>query len=258
VSLQKVVKTVEGESYEIEVSNARKVPRPRGNRAFTVGERLRFEVRYFAVVGGYATLSVEDLVTHEGRPCYRLAAEARSAFPFSKFYTVEDRLVSLFDAVDFFPWRFEKKVREGGYRETNRTEYRQMRHRAVRHKNQDPPVEFAIPPFVQDVVSTFYYFRLLDFREGDRLAIPTQASSKNYDLVVEVLGRETVKVKAGKYDCWLLKPHVKYDNLFQNKGDILLWVTADERRMPVLIKTKILIGSVDVELMEAVLPRLAP
>lgn len=243
-------------AYEMEVSDARKAARPRVNRAFASGERLKFAVHYFAVLGGYATLAVEALETYQGRPCYRLAAEAHSAFPFSNFYKVDDRLVSRFDAVDFFPWRFEKRVREGHYREAYAVEYRPLEHQAVRTKAGDPPQTFAVPPFVQDVISAFYYFRLVDFKVGDRVAIPTQAGTRNYELVVEVLGRETVSVQAGKYDCFLLKPHVKYDNVFQNKGEILLWVTADERRMPVKIRSKILIGSVDIDLLEADLPRL--
>ena len=254
--LRMVTRQVGHETYEMEVSDVKGIARPKDNRAFAVGERLKYQVKYFTVIGGTATLAVEGMEEFGGRPCYRLAAEAHSSFPFSSFYTVNDRLISLFDAVDFFSWKFEKKVREGGYRETNRTEYRQLQHRAVRLKNQDPPQEFAVPPYVQDLISAFYYFRLLGTQPGDRVGIPTQAGDKNYELVVDVLKRETVTVRAGTFDCLLLKPHVRYDNFFQNKGDILLWVTADPRHLPVLIQTKILIGSINIELIEATLPNL--
>ena len=254
--LRKVTRRVGHETYEMEVSDVKRIARPKVNRAFAVGERLKYQVKYFTVVGGTADLAVEGMEEFGGRPCYRFAAEAHSSFPFSNFYTVNDRLVSLFDAVDFFSWKFEKKVREGGYRETNRTDYRQLQHRALRLKNQDPPKEFAVPPYVQDVISAFYYFRLLETAPGDRVGIPTQAGDKNYELVVDVLKRETVTVRAGTFDCLLLKPHVRYDNFFQNKGEILLWVTADARHIPVLIQTKILIGSINIELVEAELPKL--
>jgi hypothetical protein len=42
----------------------------------------------------------------------------------------------------------------------------------------------------------------------------------------------------------------------RNKGEISLWVTADERRLPVKIQSKNVIGAVNLELVEAVLPRL--
>jgi LysM repeat protein len=254
--LRKVTLGAGTKSYEMELSDAKRLARPKENKAFTVGERLKFAVRYFSVLGGYATLEVEALETTQGRPCYRLAAEAHSVFPFSNFYTVDDRMVSRFDAIDSFPWRFEKKVREGGYREAYSVDYQPLAHRAIRLKAGDAPMTFAVPPFVQDAISTFYYFRLLDFKIGDRVAIPTQAGLKNYELVVEVQGREMIQVEAGRFDCYRLKPNVKYDNVFQNKGEILLWVTADRRRMPVKIQSKIAIGAIHIELLEADLPRL--
>lgn len=247
---------VDGREVEMEVSGAERKARPRENRAFAPGEYLKFVVRYFAVVGGYATLEVRDLVEHGGRPCYRLVGTAKSAFPFSTFYKVDDYLESLFDAVDFMSWRYVKRTREGGYQEDSLLTYDQMAHKAVWYKNQEPPRETAIPPLVQDVLSAFYYFRLLDVKPGESVAIPTNARGKNYELVVDVLKRESVWVRAGKFDCLRLKPHVKYDNVFQNKGEIDLWVTDDARKVPVLIKTKIVVGSIDIELIEARLPRM--
>jgi LysM repeat protein len=255
-TLRKVKVGSGNQAYEMELSDARRLARPKVNHAFAAGERLKFAVRYFSVLGGYATLAVEALEEFQGRPCFRLAAEAHSAFPFSNFYTVDDRMVSHFDAVDFFSWRFEKKVREGGYRETYAIDYKPLEHQALRTKAGDPPQAFAVPPFVQDVISAFYYFRLLDFKVGDSMAVPTQAGIKNYELVVDVVKREKVRVEAGEFDCFLLKPHVKYDNVFQNKGEILLWVTADSRRMPVKIQSKIIIGAINIELIQADLPLL--
>jgi LysM repeat protein len=255
-NLQKMAVGLGNQAYEMEWSDARRVTRPKANHAFAAGEHLKFAIRYFSVLGGYATLAVEALEEYKDRPCFRLAAEAHSAFPFSNFYKVDDRMVSHFDAVDYFSWRFEKTVREGGYRETYTVDYRPLEHQALRTKAGETPTLFAVPPFVQDVISAFYYFRLLDLKVGDRMAVPTQAGVKNYELVVEVLKRETVRVEAGEFDCFLLKPHVKYDNVFQNKGEVLLWVTADARHLPVKIQSKIIIGAINIELIQADLPLL--
>lgn len=244
------------ESLLEKAQDAEEKPRPRQNTAFAVGEFLRFMIHYFSVVAGYATLEVREMMDYQGRPCYRIVATAESAFPFSKFYKVDDYLESLFDAVDFFSWRYIKRTREGGYREDTKILYDPVRRTAVWYKNQDSPREVPILPGVQDVLSSFYYFRLLDFQEGERVAISTNARGKNYELVVEVFHKEKIKVRAGEFLCWKLKPHVKYDNVFQNKGDIWIWVTADERKIPVLIKSKIIVGSIDIELIDARLPAL--
>ncbi len=68
-----------------------KISRPRTNKAFAAGEKLTYEVRAIGVLGGYATLSVQDYVKVGNRPCYPLVAKAKSAFPFSTFYPVERR-----------------------------------------------------------------------------------------------------------------------------------------------------------------------
>ena len=251
-------KTIGGQTYTIEVSGVGRKDRPKANRAFAKGEYLRFVVKFFAVTGGYATLEVRDVVRYESRPCFKLVCTAKSAFPVSSVYTVDEYVESLFDAVDYFPWRFHKKVVEGRYHEDSVVTYDQLKHRATRKKNQDPIKEQNIPPFVQDILSCFYYARLVDVVPGDKFSIPTHAGDKNYEMVVEVLRRETQRVGAGKFNCLVVRPHVKYDNVFQNKGEILLWITDDERRLPILIRSKILVGNVDVELIEARLPKLQP
>jgi Protein of unknown function (DUF3108)/LysM domain len=230
------------------------IARPRVNKAFAPGERLKFEVRALSVLGGYATLQVGGPVTVEGRPCLSLSALANSAFPFSAVYPVSDVQTSYFDAVDFLTWKFENNVLEGGYKARNQELYHQLQHQMVRRHNNDGPVTMSIPPFTQDIISCFYYFRLLDLKVGGRYAIPTTSGGKNYQLVIDVLGRETITVPAGTFDCLKVKPFVKYDTVFRNKEDIELWVTADARHVPVLIQSAIVIGNISIALLDATLP----
>jgi hypothetical protein len=67
---------------------------------------------------------------------------------------------------------------------------------------------------------------------------------------VRVLGRETVKTPAGKFKCVVLEPLLKAGGIFKNKGRLVIWLTDDERRIPVLMKSKVMIGSVKVVLRE--------
>jgi hypothetical protein len=231
-------------------------PRPRLNQAFSPGEKLKFEVRALSVLGGYATLRVDGPVTVEGRPCLSLTALADSAFPFSAVYPVKDVQTSYFDAIDFLTWKFENNVLEGGYKAHNLELYHQLQHQMVRQHNSDGPVTLGIPAFTQDIISCFYYFRLLDLKVGGRYAIPTTSGGKNYQLVIDVLDRETVTVPAGTFDCYRVKPFVKYDTVFRNKEDIELWVTTDARHLPVKVQSAIVIGTISIDLLDAVLPQM--
>ena len=234
------------------------VSRPKVNAAFAPGEKLKFEVRVLSVLGGYATLEVGSPVNVEGRPCLPLIALANSAFPFSTFYNVDDVQTSYFDAVDFLTWKFENKVSEGNYKAHNVELYHQLQHQLVRQHNLNPPETTPIPAFTQDIISCFYYVRLLPLQIGDRFGVPTTSGGKNYQLVVSVVGREKVTVPAGTFDCFKLKPIVKYETVFRNKEDIELWVTADPRHIPVLIKSAIVVGNISIALLDATLPQMGP
>ena len=59
---------------------------------------------------------------------------------------------------------------------------------------------------------------------------------------------------AGTFDCFVLKPVIREETIFRNKGDIDIWVTADERHIPVKAQSGIVIGHVDVDLLDANLP----
>jgi hypothetical protein len=232
------------------------VPRPKSNLVFAPGEKFTYEVKALGVVAGFASLEVGDVVKVEGRPCYPLIAKAKSAFPFSTVYTVDDVQTSYFDVVDYFTWKYESKVVEGGYRAHNVELFHQLKHKLVRQHNEETPVESDIPSYTQDIISCFYYFRLLPAEVGKNYIIPASASGKNYKLMVKVLGREKVKVGAGTFDCFKIKPLIKYDTVFRNKRDIELWVTADQRRIPVLAKSAIVIGSVEISLLDIVIPEI--
>ncbi len=146
----------------------------------------------------------------------------------------------------------------GDWKARNLEVYDQVRHTMTRQHNDEKPFEMGVPPFTQDIISCFYYFRLLPFEEGKTYEIPTQSSGQNYHLYVKVLGREKVTVPAGTFDCFRVKPLVKKDTVFRTKEAIDIWVTADDRHMPVRVQTGLVIGSISADLLDAKLPDLGP
>ncbi len=233
-----------------------KMVRPKVNHAFASGEKLVYEVRALAMVAGIASLEVNDFVKVSGRPCYPLTARAKAAFPFNAIYPVLDIQTSYFDAVDYLTWKFENNVSEGNYKAQNLELFDQIKHRLTRQHNKETPEEMDVPPFTQDIISCFYYFRLLPIKEGEKYNVPTSSGGKNYNLVIKVAKREKITIPLGTFDCYLLKPYVKHDTVFRNSEDIDLWVTADSRHVPVFIKSGIVIGSIEISLIQAILPEM--
>jgi hypothetical protein len=212
---------------------------------FGVGEHLVFSVQYGLVTAGEATLEVRNLATLDGRPCYRIVSDARTNDFFSKFYAVRDRYESYIDTVELYSLRYEKHLREGKFKRDAVVDFDQVRHRA-KYKDKVVP----IPPRSQDVLSALYYVRTLPLEVGQSISLANHTDGKNYPLIVKVHGRERVKVDAGEFDCLVVEPILRGPGIFTQQGRLTVWLTDDERRMPVLMKSKVVIGHVAAVLKE--------
>lgn len=219
------------------------------NAAFTVGEKLSFVVQYGGMTAGYATLEIPQVEAQEGRPCFRIEARARTIPLFEAIFTVEDRVVTCLDVDHAFSWHYEKHIHEGGYKADASYILDQRAHRML-----EPAKSKAMdaPPLTQDILSCFYYFRTLTLKPGDRVLIPVTADDwKSYELSVDVVRREAVTTLAGTFDCLVVVPHMAFKGVFQQTGEVTMWVTDDARHLPVLIKSKIFIGSININLRDA-------
>jgi LysM repeat protein len=219
------------------------------NHAYTVGEKLTFAVQYGSITAGYATLSITEQPELGGRPTLHVVAEARTHPFFETFFKVRDRIESFIDTDYGFPWRYEKHLREGGY---SADAFYLFDQRAGKIVEPDKGHEAPMPVGSQDVMSCFYWFRTLPLNVGDEATIPVTADDmKSYQLKVNVLRKEKAETLAGDFDCIVVEPHLTFQGVFQQKGQVLLWITDDARRIPVKIRSKIAIGSININLQDA-------
>jgi hypothetical protein len=92
-----------------------------------------------------------------------------------------------------------------------------------------------------------YYLRTQELWPGKTIAIDNHSGRRIYPLETRVLREERVTVKAGTFDCYVVEPFPR-GGAFRSKGSLVVWLTKDERKMPVLIKSKVFFGSVAVKL----------
>jgi hypothetical protein len=216
------------------------------NVAFKEGEKLTFDVKYGFVTAGIATFSISKIKRISGRDAYHVTFEVNTVPSFDMFYKVRDRYETYIDVEGLFPWRFEQHIREGNY---SRDFSAFFDHRKGKAKTSEG--EYEIPVYVNDIVSAFYYARTLDYsnlKVGDRIPLKNFYKNKVYDLDVVYHGKETIEVAAGKFDCIIVEPLVQEGGLFKSEGSILLWMTDDEVKMPVRVKTKVVVGAIDADL----------
>ncbi len=220
---------------------------PAVSRPFKVGESLRFSVQYGFIHAGTAWLEVPDSREFQGHEVYDLVARAESNAFFSKFYKVRNRIESFWDQHGLYSRRYFEDRREGKYRQKSEIVFDPDRHEAVYSDGQ----VFPVPPRVQDALSSFYYTRTQALPVGGSIVFDYHASHKSQPLQVKVLGREKIETPAGKFDCVAVEPILKAGGIFKNSGRLVIWLTDDERRMPVLMKSKVVIGSISVVLVDA-------
>jgi hypothetical protein len=220
----------------------------RGARAakvpWKIGEYFQFSIDWSGVNGGSALMQVQNMQTVDGHRTWRIVTKAESNSFVSKFYKVRDRAESFIDAESLYTRRFEKHLREGSYRKDISVRYDQEAGKAIYEGGS----KIDVPPRVHDVLSAFYYVRTRPLPEGGVVSIPTHDNEKSYDMVVKVIRRERVEVPAGKFDCVLVEPVLKSEGIFKSKGQMLVWLSDDERRIPVQVKSKVPIGSISVSL----------
>jgi len=220
---------------------------PAPAHAFGPGESLRFTVQYGFIHAGSAWLEVPEVRQYQGHEVYLLRARAESNAFFSRFYKVRERIESYWDRHGLYSRRYSEDRREGKFRQQNDIVFDTTRNQAVYSDGRT----FPVPARVQDALSAFYYFRTQALPIGGSIVFHYHASRKSQPLQVKVIGRERISTPAGTYDCVGVEPILKAGGIFKNSGRLVIWVTDDERRMPVLMKSKVAIGSVSVVLAEA-------
>jgi hypothetical protein len=214
------------------------------NRAFQVGERLEYNIRYGSLTAGKARLSIPETVRVNGRSCYHFVSEAWTNPFFSKFYKVEDRVRSFTDSAGMFSWRMEKKQQEGRYRDERTVDFDHLAGLAIATK-KDKRDTTRIPPFVLDMLSAVYYVRTQELAAGDSVLFDNYDNGKIYPLKIIIHRKEKIRTAAGKFECFVVEPFMQTPAFFQQRGRVIVHMTADERKIPVLITSQLYLKGFD-------------
>jgi len=229
------------------------------NYAFGNGEELTFKIRYGFIRAGTAKMKVFTKIYDNNRKVYHLQTIAKSASAFNWIYEVNDTVNSYVDYNYFYPVHFEKKLREGGYRVDLLTDYFPndslakidfIRYNSDMKVKKHQSFEMTVPSYVQDILSSFYYIRIQDLEVGNTIFLSNHEKKKVYDLKVIVHPREIVEVEAGTFLCVVVEPVLKGVGLFKSEGGLKVWLTDDEKKIPVQMKTEVLVGSITTELIK--------
>lgn len=221
---------------------------------FGVGERLVYRVTFGRVKVGEGTLSVAGVDTVRGTPTYRLRFTLQGG-PF--FYKVDDEQHSWVAPAPLRSLRFEQRLREGDYRRDHRYEldqesstYSLLTWDEEREEwtPEEDRTDISMPEHALDEIAYLYLARLLPLEVGKTYRFERYFEEDGNPVILKVLRREEVRVPAGSFQTVVVRPIIQTDGLFSEGGEAEVYISDDEERRIVQLKSRMKVGSLSMYL----------
>ena len=203
-----------------------------------VGERLTFHGRWMGIPVGYGWIEVKELVDLDGHQAYHIEAQGHTNEVLSALYPIHDVIHSYLDAETLTPLRFEKHQREGHYRADEVVTFDQQSHRAqYRSLLNQSEKTIELPSGFQDLISALYWFRAQPLGADHTVTLNIYTDEKIYQTDVEIQPPVQLELlKRGTFSCLVVEPKASFKGLLVKRGRLWAYLTADEHRLPLLVK----------------------
>ena len=219
---------------------------------FRVGEKTTLELSYFGVTAGDLEMEVGPYAKVNGRKAYRFIARAKSRNVFAMVYAVDDWAEAFMDYETMSPSTYALHVKESKQLREQRMWFdwsalkAHFWDRRITNDNgiEENKKDWDAQPFAQNIISGPFYLRAFKLVPGKKLAFRIANEGNNYTFTGEVLRREQIRTPAGDFKTVVVRPQIQLSGVFQPMGEILFWLTDDDRKFFVRIESKIKIGTI--------------
>lgn len=223
------------------------------NKAFDAGERFKWRIFYDSwlvdMVAGYGEVELKNSQKpFNNREIYHIDAKGYSVGLFNIFFKVRDKFDSFIDKEFIAPHYFIRQTREGGYRKNDEYRFYQTENYVISRADT-----VDAPAYIQDIISAFYYTRTIEsdtFKVGDRIPFTFFLDDSVYVSSLLYEGKEIIDIELGTFSCLRLKPGMATGEVFTKKFPMTVWVTDDENHIPVYAESAVVVGNIQVELVE--------
>lgn len=220
------------------------------HQPFQIGERLTYDISWLYITAGTAVMEVTAMGEAGDRSHARLVTTAQSRPAITKFFPVDNRVESALNLEALVPDHMTFRRREGKKKEDFEYVFHHKEGTVTTVKGGTSEL-LPIPPGTQDIISCLYYVRsTLPMKPGAFLSMNVHHDKKNRSVEVRVEDFETLEGPWGKVETVRALVIMPFQGLFLNQGNIRVWFTVDERRTPVRMKAKVIIGSIVADLVD--------
>lgn len=236
---------------------------PPADRPFLNGETLTYEAKISKIIKGLAVADLSFTLSQPtGTGDFMITSEARSKGTLTKLFRFSflQQFQSTMDGKSLDITRTAKHdVQRERVRDSEALfDYDDKRVTYIETDPNDlnrPPrkIASAIEPGLNDIVSGVYKIRTMPLKVGDTFNIKVSDSGLVYTVPVKVASREVQKTIFGKVQCFRIEPLIfGRGKLIEREGSMIIWLTDDNRRLPVRSQINTQYGRIEVKLKKAV------
>lgn len=193
------------------------------------------------------TLSTENVTTSKNNYLH-LSCELSTYSKWDSFFKIRDLYESYVNPISLKPSLYKRSIDEGGYTKKEKYVFKGNAVNSTMKKKNKPETKktFTIGGATQDVISLLYKVRTMDvskFKVGQTQNLMIVFDEKQIPVTLKYMGKETISAgNLGKKECYKLSIGAKTDAL-KGKDKNLIWLTADDNKVPALLKFSIPVGT---------------
>ena len=222
------------------------------NGAFKGGEWLKFRMSYSNFFNaGYSTIEIRD-TKNNGKEAFHILAKGKSTGFVSLFFKVNDDYQTFMYKETLKPYRFIRKIDEGGYVKDQEIFFDHNNKIATVNNYKHKTIEkHPISSDIQDMLSALYFLRNQDIsklKKGDAIELQMFMDDEIETFKLLFIEREVIKTKFGNVKAVAFRPSVQAGRVFKERESLTVWVSDDANKIPLLIKASLAVGSLRADL----------
>lgn len=225
------------------------------NNIFLPGETIYYEVAYnwgMLWVNAGEVYFKADTITFNDQPAYAFDSFGRSYSFYDWIFKVRDRFQSRATRDHLKPLWFKRETYEGGFEVNNQYDFLEDPERIImqlEHSDKPKTIDtLEMPSETFDVLTAIYHARTINFdtlQAGEKVPVHFIIDGEFYELFIRYQGKEVKKNRDGKsYSCIKFSALLVEGTIFEGGEDLVVWVTDDENKIPIMAEAKILVGSI--------------
>lgn len=233
--------------FQIDNPNYQKVS------SFGDGEWFEFRMHYENFINaGKAEISLKE-TKYKNKKVYHAKGYGYTTGLTKLFFKVEDDYQSIFDKETGRPYKYVRKINEGGYTKDQEGFFDQSKKNVLvkDYKNKTEET-FDVTENTQDILSSFYYLRnypnIDNLKMNETVEIDMFFDGEVFGFKLKFLGKEDVKTKFGNVPALKFRPYVQSGRVFKEKESLTVWVSADKNKLPIKMKADLAVGALHADI----------